>query len=82
MITDGDLRCESSLLSEPEQDYLNYMLNKAKFSNGHDLRNKYIHSSYPLEEDKQQKDYTEMLKIMALIIIKINEEFCLSFPEE
>ena len=27
------------------------------------------------------KKYMELLKIMVLIIIKINEEFCLMFPE-
>lgn len=52
------------------------MLNQAEYSNGHQLRNKYVHGSYPLNERKQQQDYIELLKIMVLIIIKINEEFC------
>ena len=72
----GFIRCESSLFSVPEQQYLNFMLNQAEYSNGHQLRNKYVHGSYPLDETKQQQDYTELLKIMVLIIIKINEEFC------
>ena len=29
-----------------------------------------------MNERKQQQDYIELLKIMVLIIIKINEEFC------
>lgn len=74
----GDLRYESTLFSKPEQDYLNYMLNKKEFSNGYDLRNKYIHDTYSLNPDVQERDYVEFLKIMVLIIIKINEEFCLS----
>lgn len=72
----GFIRCESSLFSVPEQQYLNFMLNQAEYSNGHQLRNKYVHESYPLDETKQQQDYIELLKIMVLIIIKINEEFC------
>ena len=72
----GFIRCESSLFSVPEQQYLNFMLNQAEYSNGHQLRNKYVHGSYPLDETKQQQDYIELLKIMVLIIIKINEEVC------
>lgn len=72
----GFIRCESSLFSVPEQQYLNFMLNQAEYSNGYQLRNKYAHGSYILDEIRQQQDYTELLKIMVLIIIKINEEFC------
>ena len=42
----GFIRCESSLFSVPEQQYLNFMLNQAEYSNGHQLRNKYVHGSY------------------------------------
>lgn len=73
----GDLRIESTLFSEPEKKFLNYELNKAEFSDGLDLRNKYAHSTYPYNEDVQKMDYIELLKIMVLIITKINEEFCL-----
>lgn len=72
----GDICYKDTLFSKPEQDYLNFMLNKAEFSNGFDLRNKYCHDTYTLSEDVQQQDYLELLKIMVLIIIKINEEFC------
>ena len=68
---------ESTLFSRPEQDYLNYILNKSEFSNGLDLRNKYIHDTCTLDEKIQLQDYMELLKIMVLIMIKINEEFCL-----
>lgn len=73
----GDLRLENSLFSEPEQAYLNYELNKSVYSNGHDLRNKYAHSTYPEDEKVQSTDYIKLLKIMILVITKINEEFCL-----
>lgn len=35
----------NSLFSTSEVDYLNFILNKKQFPNGHDLRNKYIHGS-------------------------------------
>lgn len=75
------LSIEDSLFSKPEQDYLNFMLNKSEFSDGNDLRNKYIHSTYPREEETQMRDYIDFLKIMILIIVKINEEFCLKSDE-
>lgn len=76
-IRNGNLRLESSLFSEPEQDYLNYELNKSSYSNGLDLRNKYAHSTYPENEKIQFTDYVRLLRIMILVITKINEEFCL-----
>ncbi len=71
------IRMESTLFSVPETNYLNYMLNRSEYSNGKDLRNKYIHSTYPMEEDVQMQDYMDLLKIMIVIIGKINEEFLL-----
>ena len=73
----GNLRLSDSLFSEPEQDYLNYELNKSTYSNGLDLRNKYAHSTYPEDEKVQAMDYMILLKIMILVVTKINEEFCL-----
>ena len=71
-----DICVESSLFSRPEQDYLNYMLNRAEFSNGHDLRNKYIHSTYPKDKKQHYADYIDILRIMIVVLIKLNEEFC------
>lgn len=76
LVETGDLRYENTLFSKPEQDYLNYILNKSEFSNGLDLRNKYSHDTCSLDEKTQSQDYLELQKIMVLIIIKINEEFC------
>lgn len=76
MIAAGDLRVGSTLFTEPERDYLNYMLNKSEFSDGLDLRNKYIHSTYPQDEKEQRKDYITLLKLMVLVVTKINDEFC------
>ena len=76
MVEKGKLIRSSTLFSKPEADYLNYALNKSSFSNGLDLRNKYLHATYPVDTEVQYRDYIELLKIMVLIIIKINDEFC------
>lgn len=75
-IAENEMKFENTLFSKPEQDYLNFALNKSEFSNGWDLRNKYCHDTYALDEKQQEQDYIELMKIMVLIIIKINEEFC------
>ena len=75
-----DIEIENTLFSRPEQNYLNYLLNKSDFHNGPELRNKYIHGTYSIDQDQNDKDYIAMLKIMIITIIKINEEFCLKHP--
>lgn len=67
---------DSTLFAKPEQSYLNFMLNNAEFSNGYELRNKYIHGTNPDSEAANENDYYQILKIFIFVIIKINEEFC------
>lgn len=81
LIASGDLCEGKTLFSLPEQQYLDFILNKATYSDGLDLRNKYSHGTTSTNEVKHYENYLEFLKIMVLIIIKINEEFCLKFPE-
>lgn len=73
---------ESTLFSRLEQQFLNQKLNKAEFVNRDDLRNKYVHGCYPLEKEKQEQDYYNLLVVVTLIIIKINEEFLLADTQE
>jgi len=79
VLTDEMEFSNNSLFSKPEYHYLNYMLNKHEYSNGCDLRNKYVHGSSPTDESTITTDYYELMKITAFIIIKINEEFCLKY---
>lgn len=80
LISCEDLLEENTLFSIPEQDYLDYILNKATFSNGLDLRNKYVHGSKSKNDNENFKDYLEFLLIMEMIIIKLNDEFCSLHP--
>lgn len=69
----------STLFSRPEADYLSYLLNREKFCNGLDLRNKYSHGVGQLivDDREHEQNYIELLKVMMILIIKINEDFCL-----
>lgn len=75
MLSSSDLRVTSMLFSEPESDYLNYLLNKSKFSDGLDLRNKYMHGTYPKDPQAQEIDYTVLQNAMLHVVIKMMDEF-------
>ncbi len=77
LIAEGKVRVTNTLLSEPEAEYVDYILNNKEFSNGLALRNKYIHDSIPESEERQYRDYIILMKVMIILIIKVNEEFCL-----
>lgn len=68
---------ESTLLSRGEQDYLDYYLNKAKFTNGYDLRNRYLHGTNSNDDNQYKVDYYSILKLFVIIIIKINDDLCI-----
>ncbi len=76
MIKENQVRTTGGLLSEPEYQFIDYVLNKKEFSNGLDLRNKYIHDTCKPDEKVQRHDYAILMKIMILLIIKMNDEFC------
>lgn len=67
---------KNTLFTKKESDYLNYYLN-SKFSNSYELRNRYAHGTHSLNEKQHLEDYFKFLELFILIVIKINEEFCL-----
>lgn len=75
-----DLESKQTLFTTPEQEFIDYLLNVQKYDNGPELRNKYAHGIFPADPKKQEADYIELLRLMVLIIIKINEEFCIMNP--
>lgn len=81
----GILKFESTLLSTAESEYFNYYLNKASFVNGFDLRNKYIHGCQPNGKDTEkihESNYYLFLKLLILLIIKINDDLSIYDSEE
>jgi hypothetical protein len=79
MVAKGWLVRRASLLSEPETSYLNYYLNQAEFSNGPNLRNKYLHGSHAATdgEDVHSRTYIIALKLLIALVIKMNDDFWL-----
>lgn len=70
----GKIEFESTLLSRNEQDYLDFYLNRSKFSNGYDIRNKFAHGSSIVDETKSETTYFEILKLFILIVLKVNDD--------
>lgn len=70
----GIIEYSSNLLHKAEADYFNYWLNKKDFSNGYDLRNKYMHGSNPLNEKQIEKDYLIVKFLFCLLLLKILED--------
>lgn len=67
-----------SLFSIPECEYFNYILNDSQFVNRLEIRNKYIHGVQSgLNDDNHKNNYYILLKILTIIAIKLNDDFCL-----
>ncbi|WP_132055785.1 hypothetical protein [Pseudocnuella soli] len=66
----------NTLFSKPEQEYFTYFLNRSKFTNGLDLRNKYLHGTQanPDEIHKHEYAYFTYLKLMVLAILKMDDD--------
>lgn len=76
----GILREKSSLLSEPEANYFSYLLNNENYCNGLELRNQYSHGNgqFISNEKEHEDNYYVFLRVMTILAIKINDEFCLN----
>lgn len=73
---------KSTLLTEAEGSYFDYMLNR-KFHNGPNLRNKYAHGAQSEgAEEAHFSSYLAAVKLIVALIIKLNDEFCLRSPIE
>lgn len=68
----------NTLFAKPEAAFFNYYLNDV-YSNGPRIRNLYAHGIEYLNdnENKHYTNYVILLRLMVLLMIKINDEFCL-----
>lgn len=73
----------TSLLTEAEGKYFNYFLNKVDFTNGPELRNKYLHGSQANGEGENAHfhSYVIALRLMIALVIKLNDDFCIAAQE-
>lgn len=78
MAARGWLVRQSTLLTTAEASYFNYCLNQV-FSNGPDLRNRYLHGRHVnvADEDEHQSTYITALKLLIALVIKVNDDFWL-----
>jgi hypothetical protein len=65
---------ENTLFAREERSYFNYYLNKREFTNGFDLRNKYLHGTNTFLENKHQLDYYRLIKLIILTLLKIGDD--------
>lgn len=79
LTNEGLLKGYSSLLSIPEINYFNYLLNRSEYRNGLEIRNRYIHGNQQVlaNEKLDRTNYMILLRIFIILIIKINDEFCI-----
>lgn len=71
---EGIVYFENTLFTIDERKYLNFYLNQKEFSNGLDLRNKYLHGTNTSSIEEQKNDYQILLKLLILIIGKIKDD--------
>ena len=77
---DADMLVEkSSLLTQQEVNYFDYILNNAEYDNGLQLRNKYAHGNQLAitDENEHKNNYYYFLRIFTILAIKINDDFVL-----
>ena len=77
MIGNKLLRPESTLFTKQEIDYFNFYLNKKKFTNGLNLRNKYLHGANGESEKEHEMGYNILLRLIVLVLLKITDDLVL-----
>lgn len=74
LVDRGGLVWKNSLLTSREEDFYSYHLNKQKYSNALELRNRYAHSVFNKEEKEDDSlHYHNYIVILMLYIILINK---------
>ena len=77
-IENKKLHVENTLFSREEVKYFNFYLNQKIYTNGYDLRNKYLHGTNTQSEEKHKNDYYLLLKIIILTLLKIEDDIIIS----
>lgn len=80
MVAKGWLTRRASLMTGAESDYFNYFLNRVGFSNGPNLRNRYLHGAQaPADtDDAHFNTYLVAVRLIMALVIKMNDDLCLS----
>lgn len=82
MASKNFVRFENTFLSTQEISYYNYFLNKKEFKNGLDIRNKYVHGTNKDSEKEHEFEYFILLKLIILILLKMEDDLTIKRNEE
>ena len=77
MVDKNLIKFESTLLSKQENNYFNYYLNKKGYTNGLNIRNKYLHGTNTGSEKEHQYEYNILIKLVILTLLKIADDLIL-----
>ncbi len=79
MANEGLIKFDNTLFTKQEINYFNFYLNKKEFTNGLDIRNKYLHGTNRSSENEHKLEYYILLKLIILAILKITDDLMLSY---
>lgn len=76
------IKSDKKLFTDDEADLVSWYFNNDGFENALGLRNAYLHGSMNQfsDEDTHNYNYMRLLRVMMLLIIKINDELCDLIP--
>lgn len=77
MVSENLIRFEDTLFSKQEINFFNYYLNKKEYTNGLDIRNKYLHGTNRSSEKEHEYEYYILLKLIILTLLKITDDLML-----
>ncbi|WP_205753997.1 hypothetical protein [Arthrobacter nitrophenolicus] len=80
LVNKGWLTFSSTLLTSAEASYFNFYLNKSEFSDGPDLRNRYLHGTNadPGDLAAHRQAYVLLLRLLVSLTLKIRDDCQLS----
>lgn len=74
MLKQGRIEMRSTMHSEPESNYLNFILNNRLYDNSWAIRNSYHHGTPTHSENKYIFDYNLVLLVLIICVIKIDDD--------
>jgi len=77
MNSENFVKFETTLFSKQEINFFNYYLNKKEYTNGLDIRNKYLHGTNRGSEKEHEYEYYILLKLIILTLLKIADDLML-----
>lgn len=71
------IRFENTLFTRQEISYFNYYLNMKGYTNGLNIRNKYLHGSNSGSEKQHEMEYYILLTLLIIALLKIHDDLTL-----